>query len=68
MTNHAFADPIHGADRIASNEARRSQLDRYLITISELEEVIQEEFDIPATLKNIEHDESWERSNYCDLS
>lgn len=51
-----------------SNEARRSQLDRYLITVVELESVIQEEIDLAESLKTIEHEESWGNPNNCDLS
>lgn len=49
-------------------EARKGELDRYLIRISDLEDVAGESFDIAASLKNIERTESWQIPSGCDFS
>ena len=49
-------------------DARRSQLDNYIVSIFELEQVVGREFDVPLSLKNIKPEESWELTIGCDLS
>lgn len=51
-----------------SHEAKRRELDKYLISIRELEAVIQKELNVKDSLKDIRYETSWKKPKNCDLS
>jgi endonuclease G len=50
------------------HQAKRRELDKYLISIRELEDVVGLELDVDNALKDIRPDQSWEKPAGCDLS
>lgn len=79
LGTHSVATPdyfwkvvISDEDAIAwivpnSQEAKRGMLDRYLVSIEELEEVTNENFGLPENLRKKRHARSWPVPRGCDF-